>query len=86
MDNHQLAIYYFDACPYCQIVMEVIDDLDLKVEKRDVRQDRNHFNKLIQDTGRSTVPCLYIDNQPMHESADIVRWLKTNGAKLTKNG
>ena len=86
MNNPKLELYYFDACPFCQIVLEVIDELNIKVERCDIHKDRSRYNKLVQDTGRGTVPCLYIDDQPMHESADIVRWLKANAAKLTKNG
>lgn len=38
-------------------------------------EDKASLDRLVQDTGRRTVPCLYIDNQPMHESNDIVDWL-----------
>ncbi len=86
MSQPNLALYFYEACPYCQIVLEAVDDLGIKVDYCNTREDKNHYNKLVQDTGRGTVPCLYIDGQPMHESADIVRWLKANAAKLTKNG
>jgi len=42
------------------------------------------MEKLKKDTGRTTVPCLYIDNNPMFESYDIMEWLKTNKDKLEK--
>lgn len=85
MSASKLALYYFDACPYCQLVMDAIDRLNLKVEMCDIRNEVTHLNKLVADTGRRTVPCLYIDGTPMHESADIVRWLESNAAKLSKN-
>lgn len=85
MNKVDLALYYYEACPYCQLVMETIDDLNLKVELCDIRTNADHLNKLVADTGRRTVPCLYIDGQPMHESAEIVRWLKANATKLPTN-
>lgn len=38
----------------------------------------------MNDTGRRTVPCLYIDNQPMFESQDIMEWLRDNESNLEK--
>jgi len=85
VSSPKLQLYYFDACPYCQMVLEVIEELNINVELCDIRADQRHLNKLVTDTGRRTVPCLYIDGQPMHESAEIARWLKANAAKLPKN-
>jgi len=42
------------------------------------------MEKLKKDTGRTTVPCLYINGKPMFESYDIMEWLKTNEGKLEK--
>ena len=33
---------------------------------------------LKEKTGRTQVPCLFIDDVPMFESADIIAWLKKN--------
>ena len=41
-------------------------------------------NKLYADTGRYTVPCLYINGTPMHESAEINEWLEENKDQLKK--
>lgn len=80
----KLELYYFPSCPYCQIVLDAIEDLDLLVELSNIQTDRNKADQLIKDTGRRTVPCLYIDQKPMHESADIIRWLKNNHLNLQK--
>lgn len=79
-----LALYFYYACPYCQLVLSAIDDLGLDVELRDTLSDRSHREKLESDTGRRTVPCLYIDGKPMHESAEIVKWLRANASTLKK--
>ena len=79
-----LELFYFDSCPYCQLVLRALKDLKIEVVYRDILADSQSMNRLLKDTGRKTVPCLYIDQKPMHESADIVAWLKKNQAQLTK--
>jgi len=82
--KHQLELYYFDSCPYCKRVLKVIDELNIKVTYKDIYEDLNTMQKLIAITGRKTVPCLFIDGDPMHESADIIDWLRANESKLEK--
>ncbi len=74
----KLELYFFEACPYCQIVLTALKETKLEgqVTMYDVHKDAAKKQKLIQDTGRGTVPCLYIDGKPMHESRDIANWLK----------
>ncbi|MFA6239009.1 MAG: glutathione S-transferase N-terminal domain-containing protein [Bacteriovorax sp.] len=80
-----LELYYFDSCPYCQRVLNVISDLKIKVEYKDIHEDMNEMHKLHYITGRKTVPCLFINGNPMHESEDIIQWLKSNSETLEKN-
>lgn len=79
-----LELYYFDSCPYCQRVMKVIDELKISVVYKDIHADINEMHKLYYITGRKTVPCLFINGEPMHESLDIIHWLKTNVDTLDK--
>lgn len=79
-----LDFYYFDSCPYCQRVIKVIDEMKIKVNWKDIYGDTTNLQKLIAITGRKTVPCLFIDGDPMHESLDIIAWLKANESKLEK--
>lgn len=75
----KLELYYFDSCPFCQKVLRKIDQLGLKsIEYKDILAQPEYRQKLMQDTGRATVPCLYIDGKPMHESDDINDWLEAN--------
>jgi glutaredoxin 3 len=78
MKKFKLELYFFPECPYCQRVLEVINELKIAVTYYNTRKDQNALNKLRQDTGRQTVPCLYIDDKPMHESSDIIHWLRKN--------
>jgi glutaredoxin len=85
INQPSLDFYYFDACPYCQKVMRVINSNNIKVNFKDIYEDTNHLQKLIYITGRKTVPCLFIDGHPMHESSDIIVWLEKNIDSLLKN-
>jgi glutaredoxin 3 len=80
----KLELFFFPSCPYCQIVVEVIEELELDVSYKNINKDPLSLQKLTLDTGRRTVPCLYIDNKPMHESQDIIRWLRSNVDRLPK--
>jgi len=78
MNHWQLDYYFFPQCPFCFRVQKVIDQYKIPVNYFNIHQDANALNKLIKDTGVKTVPCLYINGKPMHESADIIAWLQQN--------
>jgi glutaredoxin 2 len=79
-----LDFYFFDACPYCQRVLKVIDELKIHVNYKDIYDNTENMQKLIYITGKKTVPCLFIDGDPMHESLEIIDWLKRNRENLHK--
>jgi glutaredoxin len=77
----KLALYHFDGCPFCMRVRRAIDVLGIDVELRNIYEDREHFEALMEERGRATVPVLRItspngDERWMPESADIVRYLQ----------
>ncbi len=80
----KLDLYYFDSCPFCQIVLKVIKELNLLVHLKNIHEDERNLLKLYSDTGRRTVPCLYIDGVPLFESLDIIEWLRKNSNNLEK--
>ncbi len=84
MSSPKLALYYFESCPFCVMVNNLISQLNLDVEMRDIFTNQDHLNKLMADTGKRTVPCLYIDDNPMFESSDIMAWLEENSSNLSK--
>lgn len=84
MSSPKLALYYFESCPFCVMVINLINQHNLDVELRDIFTNQDRLNKLMADTGRRTVPCLYIDNKPMFESSDIMAWLEENSSNLSK--
>jgi glutaredoxin len=81
----KLVLYHFNGCPYCSMVRSEIDRLGIDVELRDIFQDAQHRDDLVDARGRATVPVLRItssdgEDRWMPESRDIVSYLqKTYG-------
>jgi glutaredoxin len=80
----KLELYYFPQCPYCQTVLSAlrVSGLENSVEYHDINENPHDREKLVKDTGRATVPCLYIDGKPMHESRDIADWIHKYAKEL----
>lgn len=77
----KFALYYYDACPFCQRVLRALPSLKVEVEKRNVMTNREYREEHYQATGRTTVPCLRIEDDNgqttwMFESLDIIRYLQ----------
>ena len=66
------------------MVVNTIKELGIedKVTFMNTLENPEYAQKHIQTTGRSTVPCLYIDDKPMFESRDINQWFITNASKI----
>jgi len=75
-----MILYYFEPCPFCQKVLLVIDELHLdeKIEFRDTLEQPQFRDELVQLNGKTQVPCLVINGEPMLESDDIIAYLKEN--------
>lgn len=76
--ERELVLYKFDACPYCMRVMRALAKLDLQVTMRDTRREPEARRELVEATGRTQVPCLFIDGEPLFESSDIMAWLEAH--------
>jgi glutaredoxin len=80
-NNIQYSLYYYDSCPFCVRVLRTLNQIKVDVELRNIMSDSTHRSALQQATGRSSVPCLRIDNgsksEWMFESMDIMRFLQS---------
>ena len=77
----KLALYYFDGCPFCNMVRANINKLGIDVELRNIFQDQKHRDDLVDARGRATVPVLRItspdgEERWMPESRDIADYLQ----------
>ena len=61
----ELVLYKYDSCPFCRRVASVVDELGLQVATRDTLTDPGAREELRARTGRSQVPCLFIDDEPL---------------------
>jgi len=78
--TRDLAIYQYEACPFCVKTRREVTRLGLNVEYRDARRDEVHRRALLEGGGKEQVPCLRIAEADgaatwMYESDDIIRYL-----------
>lgn len=71
-----LKLYYKETCPFCKKVLRFIDKKKIEgVELVDIKADEANEKYLIEKGGMDQVPCLFIDEKPMYESMDIIKFL-----------
>ena len=74
-----LVLYMFDTCPYCQrVIDEIKSQKRTDIDFKNIQQNEENRNRLIEIGGKSQVPCLVIEGNPLYESADIIEWLRSN--------
>ena len=88
-ETSELALYQFNACPYCVKVRRAMHRLALNIELRDAQSDRENRDELIAGGGRPQVPCLRIPHADgsvewMYESGDIIRYLEERFGKNSR--
>lgn len=77
-DEHQpiLILYYKPTCPYCQKVLDYLDEIGKEIPLKNINDDSKAKDELLHLGGKAQVPCLFIDGKPLYESSDIIDWLK----------
>lgn len=79
----KVELYYYEQCPFCCRVLNKITQLGLtKIEYKNTLENNLYRIEHYDKTGRATVPCLYIDGEPLFESADINVWLEEHASEL----
>ena len=58
-----LALYQFQACPFCVKTRRAMHKLNLPIALRDVKKDPEHREALLAGGGRIKVPCLRIEEE-----------------------
>lgn len=74
-----LTLYQYRACPFCIRTRLVIDKLPLDIKHNDILINPQYRSELIQQGGRSQVPCLRIEHNNgevkwLYESIDIIKY------------
>jgi len=76
-----MALYQFNACPFCVKVRRVMHKNALNIELRDAKNDPTFKEELTSQGGKHKVPCLRIEKGAgevtwMYESKDIIAFLE----------
>lgn len=76
-----MALYQFNACPFCVKVRRQLRKHTLNIELRDAQNNETFKAELTNQGGRHKVPCLRIEKGPndvkwLYESDDIISFLK----------
>lgn len=76
-----LALYLYEGCPFCIMVLSAIEQLGIDVELRNIFDNPEFRDELVAARGRTTVPVLRItgsggEERWMPESRDIVSYLQ----------
>ncbi len=76
-ESYQL--FKTDICGFCYRVQAFLDLNGIEIPLRDVNRDPAAFRELLQEGGRTTVPCLRIERggevEWMFESMDIIQYI-----------
>jgi len=74
-----ITLYRLQACPFCERVVRVLDELGLAYRSRFVEPMHSRRNAVKRLTGARTVPAI-VDEETgvtMSESANIVEYLES---------
>ncbi len=76
----KLELIHKWACPYSARVRDFIEERGLKdqIVFMEVNESEGAKDRLEQLTGKTQVPCLVVDGEPILESRDIIQWLDRN--------
>jgi glutaredoxin len=77
----KLALYQYQACPFCVKVRRAMKRHSLNIETRDAKLSDSSRDELLQGGGKLKVPCLRIEDGTgstrwMYESSDIISYLE----------
>lgn len=75
----KLRLYVGTTCPFCKKVESFMEDNGIdSVEIKNIDKDKEAREYLIEKGGKKQVPCLFIGEEPLYESLDIIKYLKEN--------
>lgn len=79
MDDSTLTLYRLQACPFCERVVRVLDELDIEYRSRFVEPMHSERTVVKRISGKRTVPAIVDRNMgvTMSESANIVQYLQS---------
>ena len=58
-----VTMYYTDSCPFCKNAEKLLLSKGIKIDKIDAEQEPEKFADIIAQTGRDSVPQIFIDGK-----------------------
>lgn len=75
----KLTLYVGTTCPFCKKVESFMEEKGIdSVEIKNIDEDKEAREYLIENGGKKQVPCLFIGDKPLYESLDIIKYLNEN--------
>lgn len=76
-----LALYQYEACPFCVKVRRAMKRQSLPIQTKDAKRCETSREELLQGGGKLKVPCLQIKDSDgnvswIYESSEIIRYLE----------
>ena len=72
-----LTLFYKPTCPFCRRVLDEAEDSGIEIELKDVSNNAEALEELIQKGGKKQTP--FLEDQErgvsMYESGDIISYL-----------
>lgn len=81
-DDPDLTLYRLEGCPYCEVVVDRLDELDLEFDSIWVEGLHSKRNEVRRVSGQRQVPVLVDASRglTMAESENIIEYLNTSYA------
>lgn len=67
----KVDVYSTTYCPYCRAAERMLDEKGVAYNAFDVTHDTEKRNWLVQSSGQTTVPQIYINDQPIGGFTDM---------------
>jgi glutaredoxin len=79
-------LYHLEGCPYCRRVREFAAQRGLEgcIEHHEVSREPEALERLVELTGRTQVPVLEVEGEPIVGSHLIIDWLDENAVSLSR--
>lgn len=75
MSHPSYELFIMPSCPFCIKVLSFMKSEGIEIPLRDTTTDPKARQKLLAVGGKTQVPCLFIDGEPLYESNDIIAYL-----------
>ncbi len=76
-----IILYTKTGCPWCEGVLTLLRDKNVKYEEREVRSNKEYYDELVKKSGQDKTPTLDIDGFILADSDkdQVASYMKEKG-------